>query len=165
MELIETGKIVNTHGLLGEVKVVTWTDNPYVLTEFDYFYIDNICYNVDDSRIHKNSLLIKFENINTVEEAQKLRNKVIFADQSWFKLDEGVFFIKDLYNVMVYNLETNEYYGKITDILKTGANDVYEVTDNLGKKRLIPAIEDCVKEIDIEKKIMKIKPLEGLFDL
>ena len=81
MEYLETGKIVNVHGLKGDVKVLSWADVPEVLLEFDEFFIDGVSYPVEKSRIQKDSVLVKFKGIDTVEAAEKLRNKILYINK------------------------------------------------------------------------------------
>lgn len=164
MELIETGKIVGTHGIAGDVKVQAWADSPDVLLDFEYIYIDGRRFDIEYARIHKNNVLYKFYGIDNLNKAELMRNKIIYVDRSFFDLEEGEFFIKDLLTLTVVDADSGKNYGMITDVLKTGANDVYEITDADGTARMIPAIKDVIIETDIENKIMKIRPLNGLFD-
>ena len=164
MELIETGKIVGTHGIAGDVKVQAWADSPDVLLDFEYIYIDGRRFDIEYAKIHKNNVLYKFYGIDNLNKAELLRNKVIYVERSFFDLEDGEFFIKDLLTLSVFDADTGVNYGTITDVLKTGANDVYQITDENGVIRLIPAIKDVIIETDIENKIMKIRPLNGLFD-
>lgn len=164
MELIETGKIVGTHGIAGDVKVQAWADSPDVLLDFEYIYIDGRRFDIEYARIHKNNVLYKFYGIDNLNKAELMRNKIIYVDRSFFDLEEGEFFIKDLLTLTVVDADSGKNYGRITDVLKTGANDVYEITDADGIARMIPAIKDVIIETDIENKIMKIRPLNGLFD-
>lgn len=169
MDLIETGKIVNTHGIRGEVKLNPWTSDVSRLLNFEELFIDGKSYIIENSRFHKNVLIIKFKGIDDIETAEKLKNKIVTADASLFELKEGEFFIRDLIGVNVYDADSKVFYGKITDVLQPGANDVYELsdTDNEGNilKRYIPAIKDCIINTDIKNKVMAIRPIEGLFDI
>ena len=164
MELIETGKIVGTHGIAGDVKVQAWADSPDVLLDFEYIYIDGRRFDIEYAKIHKNNVLYKFYGIDNLNKAELLRNKVIYVERSFFDLEDGEFFIKDLLTLSVFDADTGVNYGTITDVLKTGANDVYQITDENGVIRMITAIKDVIIETDIENKIMKIRPLNGLFD-
>lgn len=166
MDLIETGKIVNTHGIRGELKIQPWADDPEDLLSFDVFYIDKTAYTVVSSRLHKGMILVHFDGVQTLEAAEKLKNKIVFADASLFELEEGEYFQRDLIGLQVYDSQTGEYYGELTDIFQTGANDVYEISSGEKKeeKKLIPAIKDCIKSVDLSSGEMKISPLEGLFD-
>ena len=164
MELIETGKIVGTHGIAGDVKVQAWADSADILLDFEYVYIDGRRFDIEYAKIHKNNVLYKFYGIDNLNKAELLRNKIIHVDRSFFELEDGEYFIKDLLTLSVVDADTGLNYGKITDVLKTGANDVYQITDENGVSRMIPAIKDVIIETDIENKIMKIRPLNGLFD-
>lgn len=163
--MIESGKVVNTHGIKGEIKVVPWCDYPEFLCEFDIIYIgkEKTPYNVDSARVHKNTVLIKLSGINTPESANALRNKIVYIDRNEIELEEGTYFIQDIIGLTVKNADTGEIYGEIKDVLQTGANDVYEIK-NGDKTYLIPAIENVVIETDINNSVMLIRPLEGLFD-
>jgi len=165
MALIEAGKIVNTHGIHGDIKVMSWAKSPEVLLDMETFYVDSKPYDVEKSRIHKGAVLIKLVGVSTLEEAEALKNKIIYADEDDFELEENEFFIRDLIGITVSDVDTGEVYGKIVNVIETGANDVYEVKNEAGRTYLIPAIKDCIILTDIEEKIMKIRPLEGLFDI
>ena len=119
---------------------------------------------IERSRVAKNIVVMKVKGVDTVEEAQKLRNRVLYIDRDDVELDEGCYFVQDLIGLEVVDADSGESYGKITDVSQTGANDVYHITDEKGNVRLIPAIPEVVAETDIEGGVMKITPLEGLFD-
>lgn len=163
---IETGRIVTTHGLKGEVKIYPWCDAPDVLLEFDELYLQKGQRRlvVEQMRLQKNMVLAKFEGIDTVEEAQKLRNQVVYLDREEIELEEGVYFIQDLLGLRVVDADNGREYGHITDVLQTGANDVYEVKNEQGKTVLIPAIPDVIVKTDLEEEILTIRPLAGLID-
>ncbi len=164
-EFIETGKIVNIHGLRGEVKIMPWSDDPEFICEFDILYLgkDKKLLQIENARVHKNMVLAKFKGIDTPEAANLLRNNIIYIDRNDVELEEGTYFIQDLIGLKVINADTNEEYGNVTDVFQTGANDVYEVK-NGDKIVLIPAIPDVIVNIDIENSVLMIRPLEGLFD-
>ena len=164
MELIETGKIVNTHGVRGELKVVPWADDPSVFENFDTVTIDNTPYTVRSVRYQGQNVLLKLEGINDMTGAEGLKNKVIFANRADFDLPEGTYFITDLMGLTVVEDETGNELGTITQVLETGANDVYEITAPDGKKYYVPAIKDCVKATDLDAKEMRIHIMEGLFE-
>jgi len=164
MNLIETGKIVNTHSIHGEVKVLSWADSLEILLDFNHFYIDNVKYDVQSARVHKGSVLIKFKNVTTMNDAEMLKNKVISVEKELFSFDKNTYFIDDLIGISVENADTGFVYGKIEEVLKTGANDVYGIKTENGKMLYIPAIKDCVIDTNIDEKVMKIRPLDGLFD-
>ncbi len=164
MELIETGKIVNTHGVRGELKVVPWTDDPEVFSNFKTVTIENTPYAVLSVRFQGQNILLKLKGIDDMSKAEGLKNKIIFAPRADFDLPEGTYFIQDLLGLSVVEDETERELGKITDVFSTGSNDVYELTDGEGKKYYIPAIKECVLITDLAKKEMRIHIMEGLFD-
>lgn len=164
-KLLESGKIVNIHGLKGEVKVMPWCDYPDFLCEFDILYIgkEKTPYIVESARIHKNMALIKLKDVNTPEEANNLRNSIVYIDRDEIALEEGTYFIQDIIGMTVKDADSGKVYGEIKDVLQTGANDVYEIKSE-EKTYLIPAIEQVIIETDIKNSVMLIRPLEGLFD-
>jgi len=164
MDLIETGKIVNTHGVKGEMKVVPWTDDPAVFSDFSTVTVNRISYPVVSVRFQGPNVLLKLEGINDMTTAEGLKNKIVYASRADFHLPEGTYFIADLMGLTVVEDETGRELGTITDVFATGANDVYEVTDGEGKKYYVPAIRDCVKTTDLSAKQMRIHIMEGLFE-
>lgn len=162
---LEAGKIVSVHGIKGEVKIMPYCDSAEFFCEFDRFFIgkDHSEINVERSRVQKNMVIAKLEGIDSPEAAEKLRNKMLFMHRDDLELDDDTYFIQDLIGMHVKNADTDELYGKITDVMQTGANDVYVIR---GEKReyLVPAIPEVVISTDIDENIMTIRPLEGLFD-
>lgn len=163
-EYLEAGKIVTTHGIRGEVKIMPYTDTPELLCEFDRLFIgkDKAEINIDRARVAKNMVIAKIEGIDTVEAAEKYRNKVLFMHRDDLELDEDTYFIQDLIDMEVKDADSGFVYGKITDVLQNGANDVYVIKGD--REYLVPAIPDVVISTDIDSNIMLIRPLEGLFD-
>jgi len=164
-EYLEAGKIVNIHGIKGEVKIMPYCDSPELLCEFDRLFLGKSLREIyiERSRVQKNMVIAKLENINTPEEAEKLRNKILYMHRDDLKLDENTYFIQDLIGMTVKNADTGKIYGVINDVFSTGANDVYSIKND-DKNYLIPAIADVVISTDIDSGIMTIRPLEGLFD-
>ena len=164
-KLLEAGKIVTVFGLKGEVKVQPWCDTPDFLCEFDtLYYKSGTPVNVERSRVQKNIVIMKIEGTDSVEEAQKLRNRVLYIDRDDVELDEGCYFIQDLIGLTVIESKDGKVYGRLSDVSQTGANDVYHIKAEDGKEYLIPAIPEVIDNIDLEGGIMKITALDGLFD-
>ena len=163
-EYLEAGKIVTTHGIRGEVKIMPYTDTPELLCEFDRLFIgkDKAEIYIDRARVAKNMVIAKIEGFDTVEAAEKYRNKVLFMHRDDLELDEDTYFIQDLIDMEVKDADSGFVYGKITDVLQNGANDVYVIKGD--REYLVPAIPDVVISTDIDSNIMLIRPLEGLFD-
>ncbi|MBC8535170.1 ribosome maturation factor RimM [Feifania hominis] len=165
-QYIDTGKIVATFGVRGELKVDAWSDAPEVLLDFDNLYLhDGTCLRVKSARVHKGQVLFHFEGYDTVERAQSLLRQVVYFDRDDVELPEGSYFVQDLMGLAVVDVDTGENYGRITEVRQTGANDVYFVKNDEGREVLIPAIAQVVVETDPAGGVMKIRPLEGLFDL
>ena len=162
-EYLEAGKIVNTHGIKGEVKIMPYTDVPELLCEFDRLFLNKQEIFIERSRVAKNMVIAKFEGVDTPEQAEKLRNKILYMHRDDLELDDDTYFIQDLIGIEVKDVETGVIYGKITDVMQTGANDVY-VIKGADREYLIPAIADVVVSTDIDNNIMTIKVLDGLFD-
>ncbi|MCH5184979.1 MAG: 16S rRNA processing protein RimM [Oscillospiraceae bacterium] len=166
---LEAGKIVNTHGLRGELKIIPWTDSPEVFEDIKRVYVirksGEECLDIKNIKYHKNNIIVKFEQINSIEQAEKYKNTIVLADREAFgELEEGVYFIADLIGCSVITDDGRDL-GKISDVINTGSNDIYEVDKGGGKKLLLPVIDDVVKNIDIDKKIITVHLLDGLEDL
>ncbi len=161
---LEIGQIVTTHGIKGEVKIQPWCDSPEVLCEFDILYNKDGTKTYElSARPHGNMVIAKIKGVDTVEEAQALRNRILYLDRDDAELPEGTYFVQDLLGLMVYD-EEGKFYGKLTDVTSAGsANDVYEL-NNDGKLYYIPAIPSVILKTDIENGRMIIYPMEGLFD-
>lgn len=169
MNLLEVGKIVNTHGLRGEVKVVAWTDAPEVFEDIEYVYLkkknDYERLDVKSIKYQKNNLIIKFSQIADINEAEKYKNQVIYAERELLgELPEGVYYIADLIGLEVLT-EEGEKIGEIADVFNTGSNDIYDVKREGKKNLLLPVIDDVVREIDIDNGKVTVRMMEGLEDL
>lgn len=165
-QFLEIGKIVAVQGLKGEVRVEPWCDSQEFLCEFDTLYFDKGTTPVEIQRSHphKNIVLMKIKGTDTVEQAQLLRNKILYMDRNDVELEEGSYFVQDLIGLEVIDGDSGVSYGKICEVSETGANDVYHIKDSDGKIRLIPAIPDVVLDTNITDGKMTIRVPEGLFD-
>lgn len=167
---LKVGKIVNTHSLKGEVKVISSTDfeeerfkkgSKLLITRGNQLIREVV---VESYRNHKNFLLVKFEGIDSVEEAEKLKNLQIKIDSDEVgELEENEFYFHQIIGCEVFD-ENDKNLGEIIDILTPGANDVWVIKGENGKEILIPYIEDVVKKIDITSKKVNIEVMEGLID-
>ncbi len=163
---LECGKIVSTHGIAGEVRVQPWCDSPQDLEGIRTLYFDRGATPVGvlRARAHKNVVLLKLEGVDTVEAAQALRGRVLWAAREDIPLEEGEYFVQDLLGMEVFDADTGRKYGMLTDVSETGANDVYHITFPDGAVRLIPVIDEVVLSTDPDQNRMEIRPLKGLFD-
>ncbi|WP_295085492.1 ribosome maturation factor RimM [Ruminococcus sp.] len=164
-EYLEAGKIVTTHGIRGEVKIMPYTDSPELLAEFDRLFIgkNHEEVNIERSRVFKNTVIAKIKGVDTPEDAEKLRNKVLYMHRDDLELDDDTYFIQDLIGLEVRDADTSDVYGTIIDVMQTGANDVY-VIKGTDREYLVPAIADVVISTNIDDGVMTIRPLDGLFD-
>ena len=166
-QYIDTGVIVGTHGLRGEMRVQPWSDSPTFLTTFDTMYLDEQGrqpLRVRSARVHKNIVLLTAEGIGSIEEAERLRGKVLYVNRKDIALESGRHFVQDLIGCEVSDADTGERYGELTDVISTGANDVWQVTDAQGKDYLVPVIPDVVVSVDIDAERITLRPLGGIFD-
>lgn len=163
---LQAGKIVGTYGVKGELKVQPWCDSAEFLMQFKTLYFDGgkTAVKVLDSRVHKNLLLLTIEGVNSVEAADVLRDKILYIDREKVKLPKGRYFMQDLLKIDVFDADTFIYYGTLTDVIQTGANDVYQITSQKRKNYLIPAVPSVILNIDFEKNKMLIRPIKGIFD-
>jgi len=168
MEFLEVGKIINTHGLRGDVKIVTWTDYPEDFEEIERVYIrrktGDEMLNITNVKYQKNNIIVKFKEIADINEAEKYKNLVVYADREDLpELEEGAHYIADLIGLMVVD-EDGEIIGELVDVFNTGANDIYDVKRAGKKNLLLPVIDEVVKDIDLENKKITVHVMEGLDD-
>ena len=169
MDLLEVGKIINTHGLKGEVKVAAWTDTPDVFEDLDAVYLkkrtEHVKLTIKNVKYQKNNLIVKFAEYNDINDVEVLKNSVLYAERSALgELPDGVYYIADLIGMTVKK-ENGEVIGKIKDVIQTGANDVYVVAREKQKDMLIPVIDEVVLSVDTEICEVTVSLMEGLEDL
>ncbi|HJV44115.1 MAG TPA: ribosome maturation factor RimM [Bacillota bacterium] len=169
--LFDVGKIVNTHGIKGEVKIISFTDFP----EERYRKNNNLLLShpslsepipvtVESARFHKNSYIVKFRQFNNINEVEKFKGGMVkVAEGDRQELEEDTFYYDEIIGCNVIS-DTGERLGQIHEILATGANDVWVVKNDQGKEILLPYIEECILEVDVEEKIIKVHIMEGLVE-
>ncbi len=167
IQYLQVGKIVNTHGVKGEVKVIPLTDNPQRFDELKKVLVgnenDKKTLNIESVKYLKNAVIVKFKESSKMEEAEKLKELYIYVDRdNAVKLPEDTFFICDLIGIEVFETD-GSCLGVIEDIIATGSNDVYIVKSD-DKEILIPALKSVVKEVSITDKKMVVTLPEGLLD-
>ena len=162
MEYIEFGKIVNTHGIKGEVKIYSYTDNPSNILKLKKVYIENVEYQVERIRLASNMFILKLKGIDRIEDTERIKNKEIYREVlKKEKESTDEFFVRDLIGLDVVDEEENKI-GILSDVINTGANDIYIVKREAQKELLLPAIKQVVKNIDIKNKKIVVKVMEGL---
>ena len=163
---LECGKIVNTHGVKGAVKIESWCDSPEILADLHCVYFKKgDSYEkreVLSSSVMKRHVLATLEGINDVDVAMTLKETVVYAERYDIPLEEGDYFIIDLVGLPVIDADNGTEYGTISDVFNAGASDIYTVKTANGD-RMIPAVPEFVINIDLEKGIF-VRPIEGMFD-
>lgn len=165
---LEIGQIVNTFGIKGQVKIVPFTDDITRFDELKEIYVEKKnelkLFQIEQVNYKKNMVILKLKGIETVEEAEKLRNCYLKIDRKDAKkLPEDTYFIVDLLGLDVYTDE-GKLLGKVDDIYNAGSSDIYVVKDELGKQILLPAIKDVLKEVDLENQKIIVHLIKGLVD-
>ncbi len=164
-QYLEVGRIVGTHGIRGEIRVECWANSPDFLKKFKKLWLDEGKTSLDVTcRPHKNIALMTAKGVSSIEEADKLRGKVLYIDRDDVKLEEGEHFVQDIIGLSVTDADNDTVYGTVKDVLKTGSNDVYEMKAPDGKLYYIPVIPDILDRFDFEGGAVYIHPMKGLFD-
>ena len=146
------------------MRIDPWCDSAGFLCRFRRLYLaDGSEKRVVSAKVHKNISILRFDGVTTVEQADALRGKIVYINREDVRLPKGTHFIQDLLCLRVEDADDGTFYGEITDVLKTGANDVYQVSRE-GKDYLIPVIPDVVIEKDIDGGVVRIRPMKGIFD-
>ncbi|WP_042356256.1 ribosome maturation factor RimM [Bacillus rubiinfantis] len=169
LKWFNVGKIVNTHGLNGEVRVISKTDFPeerYKVGNTLYLFLPKADTPVElvvkSHRTHKNFDLLTFEGYENINVVEKFRDGILKVPQSQLtELEANEFYFHEIIGCRVI-LSDGEEIGKISEILTPGANDVWVVKGESGKEILIPYIEEVVKKVDIQAKTVVIEPMDGL---
>lgn len=165
-QYLRVGVISSTHGLKGEVKVFPTTDDPERFRKLKKVYLDTgkdyMPLKVTGVKFFKNQVILKFQEFQDINEIEKYRGKDLLIDREQaVPLAENENFIVDLIDMDVYDEEENRL-GTLTDVLQTGANDVYVVEADEGKEILLPAIPSCILDVDVEAAKMIVRIPEGL---
>lgn len=164
-DMLQVGAITATHGLQGEVKVFPTTDDPKRYNQLKAVWLDAgkemIELEVERVRYFKQFVIVKFKGLNRIEDVEKYVKKSLFVTRDHaVKLKKDEYFIADLIGLAVVE-EGGERLGTLIDVLSTGANDVYVVTEG-DREILIPAIKQCILQVNIEEGFVKVHLLEGL---
>lgn len=161
-DVLKVGKIVNTHGLKGEVKVIALTNDPKRFSELEFVIIDGKEVNVEHCKYQKDRVIVKLEGINRIEDAERLKNKFLeIPRENAVELEEDCYFIADLKECVVFDTNGKEL-GQIYDVLQTKNNDVYWIRK--PKELLIPVLQDIVLEINMDEHKIIIRPVGEWMD-
>lgn len=164
-DLLKVGVITTTHGVRGEVKVYPTTD-PERFPELDYVLLDTgrekRKLEIEKVRFFKNLVILKFKGIDNINDIEKYKGKSLYVTREHaVKLKKDEYFIADLIDMQV-ELEDGTLFGVLNDVMQTGANDVYCIQTEEHGEVLIPAIKDCILDVDVETRKMKIHLMDGL---
>ena len=158
--LLEVGKVLNTHGVRGEIKVQSWCDSPEVLCALETVYIGRRAFSVLGGRVHAGHALLTLEGVDSMDAALALKNSVLLAQREDMPVEKGAHFVVDLIGLQARHAETGEVLGRVTDVLEYPAHDIYVVE---GKKRyLIPDVPAFVRAVRPEEGYIDFLPLEGM---
>ena len=164
---LEAGKVRNTHGVKGAMKVEHWCDNaqifaalPSVYTAFGDIYKEHKV--VAASIAGDGTVILRLEDVNTFEDAARLKNTVLYADREALPDEPDRVYIADVIGLPVFDAESGEKYGTLADVTTTGAQELYVISTPDGEK-LVPAVKEFIDRVELEKGIY-IKPIPGLLD-
>ena len=156
LQYIEAGEIVTTHGVRGEVKVLCWLDDPEMLCEFDRCRIHGKAYEMEQVRVQKTCNLVKLSGVDTMEDAQALRGKILELYRE--DIDDEVIFAAELIGMEVYT--DDQFIGKIKEVLDYPGNSVYVVKGE--HEYMIPAVKQFVLSTDMEGNRMQVQLIKGM---
>ena len=164
-DLLKVGVITTTHGVRGEVKVYPTTD-PERFPELDYVLLDTgrekRKLEIEKVRFFKNLMILKFKGIDNINDIEMYKQRELWIPREEGQdLEEDEYYIADLIGMKVV-LEDGSSFGTLTDVMETGANDVYVVENGEGEEILLPAIRECILDVDVEKNVMTIHLMKGL---
>lgn len=156
---LEAGKILNTFGVRGEVKLDPWCDSAEFLKPLKTLYIDGAPRAVASSRVHKGMLIIRFADVEDVNGAMLLKNKIVYFARSDVHLPKGRHFVADLLGAAVVD-EQGAEIGKLTEVLDMPAGQVYVVQGET--EHTIPAVPEFILDIDADEKVIRVHLIEGM---
>ena len=165
-DLLKVGVITTTHGVRGEVKVYPTTDEPERFLELDYVLLDTgrelRKLEIKNVKFFKNLVILKFKGVDNINDIEKYKGRDLWIPrEEGQELEEDEYYIADLLGMSVV-LEVGQEFGTLKDVMETGANDVYIVDRVDGEEILLPAIHDCVLDVDVEKNTMTVHLMKGL---
>lgn len=167
-ERFQVGVITSTHGVRGEVKVYPTTDDPKRFKRLKEVILDTgkeqLILEIEGVKFFKQFVILKFKGFDNINDIEKYRQKSLYVTRAnAVRLRKDEYFIADLMGLKVIDEEDKEI-GVLKDVMETGANDVYEITMNDGRELLLPAIKQCVLEVNVEEGFIKVHILDGLLE-
>ncbi|GFI22259.1 ribosome maturation factor RimM [Lachnospiraceae bacterium] len=167
-DLLQVGAITQPHGIHGEVKVFPTTNDVKRFNKLKEVILDTgkekIILEIEGVKFFKQYVILKFKGLDSINDIEKYKGKpLLVTRENAVKLRKNEYFIADLIDLAVYD-EQDQYLGVLTNVIETGANDVYEVKFENGREVLFPAIKQCILNIDLESRKMKVHIMDGLLD-
>lgn len=167
-DLLQVGAIAQTHGIRGEVKVFPMTDDVRRFSQLKEVIMDTgkekMTLEIEGVKYFKQFAILKFKGFDNINDIERYKGKPLYVTRAnAVKLDEDEYFIADLLGIKVYD-EDGSSLGELVNVISTGANDVYEVKLEDGRNVLLPAIKQCILDIDMDGRRMKVHIMDGLLD-
>jgi len=159
-KLLDAGKIVNTHGVRGEVKIQPWADTPDFLLGFKQLYIDGVPVKVLSARVHKGCVITALDGVSDIEGSIRLKNKTVAINREEVQLEDGRYFVADLVGLNAVDAGTGGSIGTVEDILALPANNVYVIRGE--REILVPAVPDFVEEINLSEGYIRLNLIDGM---
>lgn len=156
---IEAGRITNTHGIAGEVKIEVWLDSPRYFKTFKRLFIDGREVKILSARTHKDFIIAKLEGAEDVNEAMRLKGRTVYIDRGDAALPRDGYFLSDIIGASVVDEQGNEV-GKLTEIMETPASNIYVVKGET--EHLIPAVPEFIMSTDADNGIITVHLIEGM---
>ena len=168
-DLLQVGVITSTHGVRGEVKVFPTTDDVKRFKRLKEAILDTgkeqIVVEIEGVKFFKQFAILKLKGFDSMNDVERFRQKSLYVTRkNAVRLNRNEYFVADLIDINVFD-ENDQELGVLTDVLTTGANDVYEIKMKNGRDLLLPAIKQCILDVDVEGRKMKVHVLDGLLDL
>lgn len=165
-DMLRVGVITSTHGVRGEVKVFPTTDDPARFKKAQRLVLDTgrerLSLRVSNVKFFKQFVILKFEGIDNINDVEKYKKcPLLVSREEAVPLKEDEYFIADMIGLLVVT-EDGENFGILKDVMETGANDVYVIDSERYGEVLVPAIKECILEVDIKAGRMKIHLMDGL---
>lgn len=165
-DLLKVGVITTTNGVRGEVKVYPTTDEPERFLELDYVLLDTgrelRKLEIKNVKFFKNLVILKFKGVDNINDIEKYKGRDLWIPrEEGQELEEDEYYIADLLGMSVV-LEDGQEFGTLKDVMETGANDVYIIDSAEHGEVLLPAIKECILDVDLEKNVMTIHLMKGL---
>ena len=165
MEKIKLGQIVTAVGIKGEVKVYPYTDIPQRFEEIDSLMIESKPSRICGVRYMKNMVILRLEGVDDRNGAEALRGKNLYIDRKdMWEMPEDTYLVKDLLGISVID-GNGTPIGTLVDVIQNSAQDLYEIRREDGKTFLLPAVMEFIQKVDLNKRIMVVKLIEGLVEL